>query len=514
MKNAENQIVNIINFIRGCEPRCEVDLKKPVFEQLKLLKKHGFRGTFLIQYDALVSEDFADVREELKASGHEIGVWLEIVKPLAEEAALEWRGRYPWDWHADVGFSVGYTLEERGRLIDTLFHKFKEVFGYYPRVMGSWIIDAHTLKYASDKYGLDATCNCKDQWGTDGYTLWGAYYNQAYYPSINNVFCPAGSKKTQIDVPLFRMLGSDPVYQYDAGLDLNDGAADIQGVVTLEPVYCGNGGGGNPEWVDWYLAENFNGKCLAFSYTQAGQENSFGWDAMRDGLIYQFECFEQLKKDKKITVETLGESGRKYKAKYPLTVPTAVTAESDWLESGKKSVWYSCKNYRINIFCEDNTFFIRDAHVFDDAYRERYFDEICRDPVLKFDNLPLVDGNRWSGNGVRAGLFFLKDGETLTYTDMLYEEPDLGTAKLTFCGTECGDVILILSEDSVRITVSRPEGFSLDFRHGKNALLPEVISDNNNYFVFRHNGYEYGIEQLVECKEKVLNISFTRIFSR
>ena len=155
-----------------------------------------------------------------------------------------------------------------------LFEKFKEVFGYYPRVFGSWLFDSYTIRYISDKYGLDAICNCKEQYGTDGYTLWGGYYGQGYYPSRTNCFMPAQTKEEQIPAPLFRMLGSDQVYQYDFGMDRDSGAAGVQGVITLEPVYCGNsGGGGVPKWVDWYLRENFNGECLSFGYTQAGQGN-------------------------------------------------------------------------------------------------------------------------------------------------------------------------------------------------------------------------------------------------
>ena len=106
------------------------------------------------------------------------------------------------------------------------------------------------------------------------------------------------------------MLGSDQVYQYDFGMDKDSGAAGVQGVITLEPVYCGNsGGGGVPKWVDWYLRENFNGECLSFGYTQAGQENSFGWESMKNGLNYQFARFERLRDEGKITVEPLGETG-------------------------------------------------------------------------------------------------------------------------------------------------------------------------------------------------------------
>ena len=80
-------------------------------------------------------------------------------------------------------------------------------------------------------------CICKEQIGTDGYTLWGGYWNQAYYPSRLNAFMPAQTERLQIDVPIFRMLGSDPIYQYDCGRGTFN-----QPVVSMEPVYKDSGG--------------------------------------------------------------------------------------------------------------------------------------------------------------------------------------------------------------------------------------------------------------------------------
>lgn len=107
----------------------------------------------------------------------------------------------PWDWHADVGFATGYTPEERRKLVDVYMEKFKEVFGKYPTAIGSWFIDAYTLGYMYDKYGIVASCNCKDQIGTDGYTLWGGYWNQAYYPSRVNAYMPAQTREDRSPSP-------------------------------------------------------------------------------------------------------------------------------------------------------------------------------------------------------------------------------------------------------------------------------------------------------------------------
>lgn len=231
-----------------------------------------------------------------------MGGWWEITQPHVEAAGMEWRGAYPWDWHANVGFSSGYEPQEREKLVDTYMAKFKEVFGRYPASVGSWFIDARTLQYMADRYGIVASCNCRDQVGTDGYTLWGGYWNQGYYPSKLNAYMPAQTRDGQIGVPVFRMLGSDPINQYDSGI-----GEPAQGVETLEPVY--ESGGGNPRWIDWFFGMMTEGECLAYQYVQAGQENSFTWPRMQRGLEYQVRVIDSLSRAGKLTVQTLAETG-------------------------------------------------------------------------------------------------------------------------------------------------------------------------------------------------------------
>jgi hypothetical protein len=138
--------------------------------------------------------------------------------------------------------------------------------------------------------------------GTDGYTLWGGYWNQAYYPSKINSYMPAQNEENQIPVPIFRMLGSDPIRQYDHGL-----GRSRQGVVSLEPVY--KGGGGDSAWVSWYFKNFVDGEAMEFAYVQAGQENSFTWNAMQKGFEIQMPLIARLRDGNKVKVETLAESG-------------------------------------------------------------------------------------------------------------------------------------------------------------------------------------------------------------
>ena len=111
------RIVNIINFIRQCEPRIEwiteEVLYETVVEQIKTMKKHQLKGTFLLQYDALIDARYQKLLKGLPSEMFEIGVWWEIPQPLVENSGYQWRGRFPWDWHADVGFATGYSPKER-----------------------------------------------------------------------------------------------------------------------------------------------------------------------------------------------------------------------------------------------------------------------------------------------------------------------------------------------------------------------------------------------------------------
>ena len=397
------RIVNIVNFIRLLEPRdpkiTEDVLYQTVVKQVELMKKCHLGGTFLLQYDALMDPRYQRLLKSLPKDSFEIGAWWEIPQPMVEKAGLKWRGRYPWDWRANIGFSTGYTPKEREQLADVYMSDFKKIFGYYPKSVGSWFIDAHTLSYLYQKYKIVASCNCKDQYGTDGYTLWGGYWNQAYYPSKINSYMPAQDEASQIPVPIFRMLGSDPVRQYDNGL----GTAR-QGVITLEPVY--QHGGGDSIWVNWYFDQFVKGAAMGFAYVQAGQENSFTWDAMAKGLELQFPLIEKLRDQKKIGVETLSESGEWFKANYKVTPSTSVTVNNDLTGSTEKTVWFDSRFYRANLLWQDGSLRFRDIHLFNEKFPSRYETEPASSNECTFFTLPIVDGYLWSNPNVFAGLRF------------------------------------------------------------------------------------------------------------
>src|SRR5436190_22636267 len=70
--------INIVNFIRGVEPRFKTDLLLPVQKQMELIRKHRLPATWLLQFDALVSGPFVQFLKDNLATNHEVGTWFEM----------------------------------------------------------------------------------------------------------------------------------------------------------------------------------------------------------------------------------------------------------------------------------------------------------------------------------------------------------------------------------------------------------------------------------------------------
>lgn len=488
------RIVNIINFIRLLEPRDPVNITEDtlfdaVRQEAAMLKQYELPGTFLIQYDALIVPRYQQLLKEELYEGSEVGAWWEITQPHVEAAGLKWRGRYPWDWHAHVGFATGYTPQEREILVDVYMAKFKEIFGSYPRSVGAWYIDAHTLAYMHDKYGIVASCNCRDQYGTDGYTLWGGYWNQGYYPSRRNAYMPAQNADEQIDVPIFRMLGSDPVYQYDTGV------GGVQGVITLEPS-C-HGVGDNPKWVDWYFRTMFTQPCLDYNYVHVGQENSFTWERIRGGYEVQIPRVADYHAQGIVRVETLSESGEWFRQNHPLTPATAVTAMEDSNGNPVRSVWYNSRFYRANMMWVHDSFRFRDIHFFDERISSDYLTKPGTSNKCTFFTMPLVDGFLWSTHQEWAGLRLVEitpDGSTREVALGAPKIEEQGQTLIIRCTPEGGACKITLSEAAIEFQYDNHDvlwALELGVAHGKQMPFESIRKESIDA---RFNSHDYTIE--------------------
>ncbi|RXF67608.1 hypothetical protein [Arcticibacter tournemirensis] len=501
------RIVNIVNFIRDIEPRdaniTRDVLYQTVVNQIKLMKQYHLGGTFLLQYDALIDKRYQDLLKTLPKDEFEIGAWWELPQPLIEKAGIKWRGKYAWDWHSDVGFSVGYTPAEREKIIDVYFADFKKIFGSYPKSIASWVIDAHSLNYMYDKYKIVASANCKDQVGTDGFTLWGGYWNQAYYPSRVNAYMPAQHKDKQLPVPVFRMLGSDPIRQY----------ADGRSVTTLEPVYTH--AGGNEQWINWFFQAFTSDSSLGFNYTQAGQENSFTWDAMKQGLEWQMPIIARLEKEGKVRVETMAQSGAWFKKTYKVTPATTFTVSKDLGDSNKKTVWYNSRFYRLNLLWENGEMRITDIHLFNETIPDRYLKDVTTINQSFFYTLPVVDGFQWGKPGKPEGfrLMMDEDGRKVPVNggDPIFTNVGKTTARATW-PVENGSFIIEMSENSLKIEAKDSPGkdwfLDLYVVDGAKTAFKAVTAEGAQY---EFDGHAYRLSATQGTIEKTGNGSLYRI---
>ncbi|MBQ7839969.1 MAG: hypothetical protein IJ390_05725 [Lachnospiraceae bacterium] len=473
----QNRVVNIINFVRGYEPRREVDLMRPVVEEIRLNKKYGFENTFLLQYDAMCREDFVDLFLKEKDEHMELGVWLELARPLVEETGLVWEGRWDWDWHVNPGFLAAYKKEEKEALIDRIMEKFYSIFGFYPKSAGSWVLDSDSVRYMKEKYGLEAFGICREQWGTDGYTYWGGYYNGPYFPSKNHILHPAQTKEQQIHVPVFRLLGADPIYCYYESLK-GKWNPPGQKLYTLEPTWpCAQSG----EWVDWYLKNLTENEDMGYSYTQTGQENPFGWENISKGLPMQMEKLYRLQKEGRIRIEKLCDSGRGFSDSHALTPATVYSALDDWAQNGCQSVWYNCRNYRINVYCDGENVRIRDIHKFSENYRDVHLDVPCKAHSILYDALPVMDGLNFTDENTTAGIFLAKGKISNTARD--------GQAFIVSVAGEEQNFILRMTEEKICITGEQeflaPFAVKESVRAGMKFGKDEIR--------YHHNGMEYAL---------------------
>ena len=192
----QTAIVNIYHFVRmsHVEPsRFIADDFETIRNEIILTKQHGFPGTYALKYDALMDSRYQALFQTYLDEQDEISAWWEITEPLCRRAGVPFRGKVSaeYDDRVDSAYCVGYRPEERKRLVDAYMADFFGIYGRYPQTIGSWVLDSVTLGYAAERYGILGGAICRDQMGTDGFTLWGGFPNGIHHPCRKNEFVPA-----------------------------------------------------------------------------------------------------------------------------------------------------------------------------------------------------------------------------------------------------------------------------------------------------------------------------------
>ena len=443
--------------------------------QIQAIRRAHFSSTYAVKYDALMEPNYQALLQRELGPGDTLGAWWEITQPLCLRAGVRFRGREAgedYDDRVDTAYSIGYTPEERKRLVDAYMADFYGVFGKYPGSIGAWVLDIVTLSYAAERYGTVAGAICRDQMGVDGFTLWGGWPNGIYYPSRKNLFLPAGAEENQVRVPVFRLLGPDPIYNFEA--DVRD---TLQGVYTLETSWLV---GRDPKWLRWFFRCLTEENTLGVQYAQAGQENSFLWENIRPGLMPQLDLLTGLSGEEKLRVEPMEATARWYQSRFRLTMPMTFQASRDWW-GDLSCQWYACQSYRVGFLWERGHLRIRDFFLYDDNYASRYLDRPMTARASTFDALPVLFP-QMEKNGTRPFIRLTDSQGQEPEGEAVYEAVDELTARCR----------LVREGKTIAEFTMTPEGITLkgNYRLTFDALA-EYAGLDGNTVLLTHMGFSY-----------------------
>jgi hypothetical protein len=492
--------VNVVNFIREIEPRFPMDMMLPVRSQMELIRQKDLPATWLLQYDALVSGPFVPFLKERMAKSHEVGFWFEMNEKHVKAAGIQWRGRpgYEWDFNPCIAFTIGYSPEERIKLADTAMETFHKVWGRYPSSVASWNLDSITVGHLANKYGVDAFATCRDQAATDGFTIWGAPI-AGYYPAKTNCWAPAIDKANQIGSPVFRMLGQDPVYYYDMEWEI-PGGRKIREPDTMEPVWTS---GRSSRFVETFLQMISDAPTGRFAYAQLGQENTFPWDQQAEAYPKQMKALAELRKSGKVHVETMGESGRRFKRSFPTTPVQSQVQLNDPFgneELPAKSIWFQSRYYRANLHIAGSFFYLRDVTVYNDKQEQPFLRKATRDSSVEQRALAVLDGYHWrkSGGQPGAGGFFTTINQPIFL---------LGDPKVTESGNSLVVELPVQGGATLRITFDEKSltahfiGFQLHLAFDWDASKSSFVGIDGHTANYRLHDFAYSVP--IEASEVI-----------
>lgn len=357
----KNQFITIVNPVRIS--KYTADPAKSINAQYSIVHQLNLPATWLLTYDIL---DSPAAVEQVKKfdKNQELGIFLEVSPAFASSAGVKYNESGDWHYAKSV-FLSGYLNSDRITLIDKVFTKFKDQFGYYPTSVGSWWTDAYSLSFMKEKYDITANLGCADQFQTDGYQLWGQYWSIPFYPNRFHPAMPASSDQTKLDLVTFQWAARDPYNGYKDSLYSTQDyfTKPSQGIDYFAKL------------VRLYASQNTND----FGQITVGLEGDFAPESYQEVYLSQLRVVRALATSQDYQVVNMSQFSQWYRNKFPGLSPPHLIYSSDLLGTDVKSIWYQSPNFRIGLTSNEQN---REVKVID--YR-RYSD-IFVDPYLSTAN--------------------------------------------------------------------------------------------------------------------------------
>ncbi len=318
--------------------------------QQEIAHKNGLKTTIQMTYASLFNAEAIEIaKADHEKYGDEIGL------TLLGLPCKEFRDKYK-----TKDFCIWmFSWKDKKSIVDDVFGKFYDVFGFYPESTGSYYMDADLTNYIKDKYPsvkcAVATCweegpkayhTCNNSW----YTFMDGGPWAPWIPSKQNTHAPAANEAEDSGIVAIPHLSRDLIACYD-GNGSNFGTHPqnvLRGMIydskTWEFPYLYN-------LIDQYrsLEKYNNGYAYNMMFVGPGWMNKMGrWEAPYELLKKSYEdgCayYGQLKKEGKLTDMTMSEFADYYREKKTYTEPECALWKDILYGSEKQLFWY-CDPY-------------------------------------------------------------------------------------------------------------------------------------------------------------------------
>lgn len=438
--------------------------------QLNQVESRGLFATWPVTYDVLQKKDFVDALKNMNEN-QELGIFLEVTPNLTQSAGVTYNKSDSWH-RANSLFTTGYTQEDRIKLIDTMFKKFKKEFGYYPTSVGAWYIDAFSLSYMQEKYGITATINMSDQYDLDGYQLWGTPWSVPYYPSRINAAVPG-----DLDVLIIRWAPRDPLNGYFIDSEFTPSMYSLQDFETV----------GLPITYFEDLLHIYTKTNNSFSHSVIGLEG----DLKPESYITYFSERLSVLQNLDIQVVTMQDFATWHKEHVGENILQVIESNDLLGLSNKSAYWIQNNNYRIGITHDPKTnqTQVIDLRVYPKNMEEPFFKSPNKQHSLSI-NLPYVIDTVASPNsswdlGIGAVKNTGKDTLNFEKGTLKFRENEIVFPKNTFFPTHIkNSPYIMVSENSIVPKTKFPTGvegltfmdFSLEIPFTIKRRIPVTIA--------------------------------------
>ncbi len=322
--------------------------------QQQIAHENGLRTTIQMTYASLFNaEAIATAKDHHEQYGDEIGSTFLGIQ------CKEFREKFSSKELAIWLFS----MEDKRKIVDEVFGKFHEVFGFYPTSTGSYYMDAELVNYIKENYPMVkvavATCweeGPKAYWNANNswYTLLDGGPWNPWIPSKRNIHCIASDEDDDIGIVAIPHLSRDLMAVFDGpGSYYGTHPQNIlRGMVyeDRELPYFKN-------IVDQYRSMTKYNRGYAYNMMFVGpgwMSKSGRWESdytfllksYQDGMAY----YGELKKQGQLQDLTMSEFADIYRKDRPYTRPECTLWKDILYGSKRQMFWYADPSMR---FCLD-----------------------------------------------------------------------------------------------------------------------------------------------------------------